>query len=82
MPRKCVEFFLRVVDLAGGRKSTGPVFRLYGASRSAKKCYMNTELEVAAFCKFPLIKTVNIVCEKRYYHCILTNHDKRHLTGE
>ena len=34
------------------------------------------------FCKFSLIKTTNVVGEKRYYHCILANHDKWHLTGE
>ena len=37
MPRKCVEFFLRVVDLAGGRKSTAPFFRLSGASLSPEE---------------------------------------------
>ena len=40
VPRNCVEFFPRAVELAGGRKSTAPFFRLYGASPSVRMRYM------------------------------------------
>ena len=63
IPRKYVEFFPRIVDLAGGRKSTAPFFRLYGASLSLKKCYINMGLHVTGF----LWISINKNCKCRWW---------------
>ena len=39
-------------------------------------------LVVTVLLKIFINKIANVVDEKKYYHCILPNHDKRHLTGD
>ena len=82
VPRKCVVFTTSCWPCRWKEKHCTIFQIVWSCPFSEEMLHEYGVSDYSTFCKLPLVKTANVVGEKRYYNHILANQDKKHLTGE